>query len=905
MKMSSYFPLSLDLSKRSLMAATILSAVFLIPQATSANTLYFGTGTGLWETAGNWYTDAAGTTPSGAAPTSADDLTFNITSLNSGTTAVSLNAAETINSLTFANTLNTTISGTGGNRNLTIGAGGITLNSGAGPVTIGNSGANQNIFVKLGTSQTWTNNSSSLLTIRNNAAGSTSASGPITLTLNCTGVGGIADSGQLNDGNTAVSLVVASTGSGIVSISGGTWNGGTTVKSGALNITALPSGTGAMLLGDTSGTFNSTLSLNYSGTTTTNLTVRAGNTGTATLSLGSATGVYAGAVTLNNDLSLNGTTGATLSGAVSGTAGLIKVGTTTVTLSGSNSYTGVTNLSAGILTISGTNALAGGGNITFTSGTLQYSAGNQVDYASRIKNSTSAVAIDTGGQNVLFSGTIDSSNAAGLTKSGTGTLTLSAANTYGGNTNLSGGTLALGGNSVLSSGTLIVTNGVTLQSDSSTARTLANNIDISTSGTLTIGAGGDLTFGILRPVGGARTIIVNNGVTTFASGANNGAPQTLTKSGTGALVVTGSYQSGGSIIQDGILAVTGSYSSTGNINLQGGILGLSGTFSRNLGTAASQTQFTGNGGFAATGTNSTWGNAANNLTVNLGGGAALAFGGANFLASGQTLLLGSSISNGTVTVRNALDLAGTTQTTLVNRGTSAPSGGVDAILSGTLSNGGFTKTGSGVLALAGANTYTGATTVSAGTLLVGVSGSGSLANTAVTVASGATLGGSGSITGSVTIQDGGSLSPGNSPGILSTGDLTLAGTASTLVMEISGTSSGLYDQVNVTGAVSLNGTIQLSLLSFTPTLSQIFFPILNDNSDAITGTFVGLAQGSTFSAGGFIWQVSYTGDSTGNTFTGGNDLALQVVPEPQTWALIAAAGIFLLVVRRRRTTLAA
>ena len=99
--------------------------------------------------------------------------------------------------------------------------------------------------------------------------------------------------------------------------------------------------------------------------------------------------------------------------------------TGTVIFSASNSYTGVTTLSGGILSLNNTNALAGGGSITFIGGTLQFSANNTNDYSTKIVSSTSSMTIDTNGQSVTFAGVLASSNTAGLTKTGNGTLFLS------------------------------------------------------------------------------------------------------------------------------------------------------------------------------------------------------------------------------------------------------------------------------------------------------------------------------------------------------------------------------------------------------------------------------------------------------------------------------------------------
>ncbi|MEX2334021.1 MAG: hypothetical protein WD600_07170, partial [Pseudohongiella sp.] len=147
------------------------------------------------------------------------------------------------------------------------------------------------------------------------------------------------------------------------------------------------------------------------------------------------------------------------------------------------------------------------------------------------------------------------------------------------------------------------------------------------------------------------------------------------------------------------------------------------------------------------------------------------------------------------------------------------------------------------------------TTVAAGTLRV----NGSLGNTAVTVQDTATLDGSGSITGAVSVEDGGTLAPGNSPGQLATGNLSLA-TGATLTAELNGTAAGTeYDQLVVTGTVDVSGaTLDLSL-GFVPAADTRFELISNDGVDQITGVFDGLAEGGTFNDGTNVFQISYVG----------------------------------------------
>ncbi len=171
----------------------------------------------------------------------------------------------------------------------------------------------------------------------------------------------------------------------------------------------------------------------------------------------------------------------------------------------------------------------------------------------------------------------------------------------------------------------------------------------------------------------------------------------------------------------------------------------------------------------------------------------------------------------------------------------------------------------------------------------------------VTVASGGILKGSGTI-GSVT-STGGELAPGNSPGILSTGNVSFD-SSTKLDEEIGGTAAGSYDQLNVTGTVSLGGaTLNLTHYGgFLPSLNDKFTIINNDGTDAVTGTFNGLAQGATFVVDGVTYTINYAGGD-------GNDVVLTATSVPAApntagvlasklgyilpvAALIAAAGIW-------------
>ena len=180
------------------------------------------------------------------------------------------------------------------------------------------------------------------------------------------------------------------------------------------------------------------------------------------------------------------------------------------------------------------------------------------------------------------------------------------------------------------------------------------------------------------------------------------------------------------------------------------------------------------------------------------------------------------------------------------------------------------KTGGGTLTLSGTDTYTGGTTVTGWTLQV----DGSIAKSAVTVQSGGVLDGTGT-TGAVTVQSGGTLAAGDGgAGILATGNLSLQSGA-TLAVELGGTTVGTgYDEVDVAGTVALNGaTLSTTLINSFAGRSGTFEIINNDGNDAVNGTFAGLAEGATVSAGGHLYQISYIGGD-------GNDITLTAQAAP-------------------------
>lgn len=253
------------------------------------------------------------------------------------------------------------------------------------------------------------------------------------------------------------------------------------------------------------------------------------------------------------------------------------------------------------------------------------------------------------------------------------------------------------------------------------------------------------------------------GLVTLATNQSQGH---LNKTGPGALVLSGTMSSGRSLrIYEGVVRVDNStWLTNPAILLNGGVLelGVAGNVTGTVGTAISNIQWTGDGGFSAYG-------ATREVRLN-NGTASIEWASTNFVPANSALLFSSTIANAMVDFQNGLGLGTSNRLVRVANGSAA----VDARLSGVLSSGvggGLVKQGLGTLELTASNTYTGETWVTAGTLLI--NGQQSAATGAVTVLDGATLGGSGASGG--TLAGAGLVSPGNSPGILTANQVDPAG----------------------------------------------------------------------------------------------------------------------------------
>ncbi len=178
------------------------------------------------------------------------------------------------------------------------------------------------------------------------------------------------------------------------------------------------------------------------------------------------------------------------------------------------------------------------------------------------------------------------------------------------------------------------------------------------------------------------------------------------------------------------------------------------------------------------------------------------------------------------------------------------------------------------------------------------------------VVNGGTLGGNGFNFGAVTVNAGGTLSPGNSIASLGAGGFTIDG--GTVVFELN-TDTGAADLMFAT-----NGAAAFNLLN-NPTLTLVdegnssflapdFKLTLFSYGSGLYngGTFNGLANGDEFTAFGSTFKINYNDTTAGSNFIsdatlfGTSFATITVVPEPSTVVLLASGLGFLTIFRRRR-----
>jgi fibronectin-binding autotransporter adhesin len=408
------------------------------------------------------------------------------------------------------------------------------------------------------------------------------------------------------------------------------------------------------------------------------------------------------------------TAAATLSGNIGGTIAVTQASSSApLILSGTDSFTGNATITAGTLQISGTGVLGSGsyaGTIS-NAGTLEYSSS----------------------ANQTFSGIVSGTGALAKDTSSTSVLTLTAVNTFTGTTTVSAGTLQIGGAGQLNSGTYagsIVDNG-TLEYSSSAAQTFSgvisgagNLLKDTNTGALTLSGASSYTGNITISagtvqIGGAGQL----GSGTYAGSiVNNGT--LLEYSSSAAQTFSGVISGAGSLLKDtstSTLVLSATNTFTGNTTISAGTLRITGSGQLGSGNYA--------GSIADNGALEYSSSAAQTLSGVISGAGALLKDtntGTLVLSGTNTYTGGTTISAGTVQISGSGQLgSGSYAGNITNAGTLEYSSSAAQTLSGAISGTGnlIKDTSTSILTLLASESYSGSTTVNAGTLLLNMSGS--------------------------------------------------------------------------------------------------------------------------------------------------------------------------------------
>jgi fibronectin-binding autotransporter adhesin len=837
----------------------------------TGGTIYTTTGTGAitWGTNSNW-------SPSGFAQNIGDTaiLGSSITS----TSTVTLGANRTLGYLTIDNNQSTTVTG----NNLVFGVAG---------------GSAQLIKNNTGTS---TVASGILLTnalaITRNGTGTLTVSGGIT---NNTGTNNLTFADNNATGSTVISGVIATgagtvtkNGAGTVTLAGAnTYTGATAVNAGTLAVSAD----------------------NNLGATTAALTLNGGtlqSTATFTLNSGHAVTLGTAGGTFNTDPA----TTLTFNGVTSGTGALNKTGAGTLTLGGANTYTGATNINAGTLTLGASNVLAT--TAVTVANAATFNVNGQTDTIGSLSGvSGSSVTLGSGAlttgdaTNTAFAGII--SGTGTLNKIGAGTFTLTGANTYTGATTVSTGVLNIQNNTALgtNAGATTIANGAALEVQGGLAA-VAENITLNGTGVANNGAlrnvSGNNTLSGAVTLGSATKIQSDAGLLTL-SGAIGGSGQNLTLDGAGNITVSGVIgTAAGTLTKTGIgyAILSGANTYTGATTVSAGTLEVQNA--AGLGTSAGGTSVT--------------------------SGATLAFSGGITSPEGPLTLNGNGVGNlgalrglfGANTLSGAIALGSETYIGVDS--------GATLTSTGAISGGfGITKVGTGTLVLnsATANTYTGTTAVSAGTLEVQRSTSlGSINATTVADASTLRVNSSGlSLAENITVTGNGFAGAGaiqntggsnTITGLVSMTGNTLVASDSTNVLTVNGAISGagfnlvktgdggltLAGANTYTGTTTLrNGTLTLAAnapIGANGALGNASSNVqIGDASTAggnnlslLVGPGTGLAIDRQITVGNYGNTVTLGGTNTTgtNSFTGNIGLAKDVSVTAAAGGTVAVTG---------------
>ena len=592
---------------------------------------------------------------------------------------------------------------------------------------------------------------------------------------------------------------------------------------------------------------------------------------------------------------------------------LSKAGLGSLVLLNMNSYSGGTIVSAGLLGVGANDALGpGSGGTTVASGaqlvftnnvtytipeSIQLNGGsvfgdsltgtpNAASFSGPITlGATGSVidsprpgtsiltlngSIDLEGFNLIFSGSgdivangpINGTNLASIAYQGFGSLALNGVNNYGGGTTVAAGTLLIGNDSAVGSGMLTLENGVTTFATGADHR-LVNNVTLD--GMVTIGPGPN-TLDFHGTVGGPNGSLTLNGNLILGLNNSYGGGTTVNMAtlglggddslGTGTLTLN----DGSTIYGTGVPSIPNSVSLNGSATVAGQKFFIE-----------FDGQISGPGSLNDTSSGRVILTAKNTFT----GGITVQSGGILDEAKTQALGLGTLTLNdgatlipiwvpgGDFVTPNPITLNGTA---FIDDDISPGLPTLAGDISGT---GGLTLISPSKVTVTGNNTFSGTTTINAGALFV----MGSEANSSVIINNGGTLAGTG-IVGPVTANSGGAMQPGQllTAGTLVAGNLQFNG--GTLRIQANGTAAGTgYSQLRVNGTINLGaGLASLQVdASRRFDYSTKFIIIDNLGPNPVGGFFAGLAEGTitTDSAGNRL-LITYQGGD-------GNDVVATVV----------------------------
>jgi autotransporter-associated beta strand protein len=489
---------------------------------------------------------------------------------------------------------------------------------------------------------------------------------------------------------------------------------------------------------------------------------------------------------------------------------------------------------------------------TSTGGSARFitNAGGTVDISGLTSGGMTSGSIEGAGNyvlgaNTLTTGSLNTSTqvdgvisgaGGGLTKVGTGTLTLTGTNTYGGATTISAGTLAISGFGSISSSSVVTVDATFDISGAAVAFNAITTLAGSSSGVVNLG-GNALVMtnastefaGVIQGTGGIEVFSGTqtlSGVNTYSNATQIDAGATLALKGAGS-IASSAFVSFSAPTATLDISQTTSGTAVRGLGSPGGS-GIVALGSKTL-TITSGSVFGGeirDGGLAG----------GSGGSVVIAAGAVQALGGVNTYTGATTIqalgeldLVNSGGTDGSIATSSGVVANGTFDITALNAGTSikslSGSGNVNlgantltitngngtfaGVIDDGAAGGGLTLTG-GTQTLTGLNTYTGATNVNGGTLVV----DGTLLNSPTNVNAGGTLAGSGTIAG--VAVNGGTLAPGSTTNPF--GPMTINGSlsftaASTYLVQVSSTNASL---TQVTGAAGLGGaTVRANFASGT------------------------------------------------------------------------------------------